>query len=99
MRLSTCLLSSVLAWLAMNGENRQMLISLVCIASLSIAAAVYFGWKYRAVSARFAPVLSLDAEAERVRRETEKQKLDALKQIETAKAESARPWQRRKPRP
>ena len=66
-----------------------MLISLVCIASLSIAAAVYFGWKYRAVSARFAPVLSLDAEAERVRHETEKQKLDALKQIETAKAESA----------
>jgi hypothetical protein len=89
MRLSTCRRSSVLAWLAMNGKSLQMLISLVCMASLSIAAAVYFGWKYRAVSARFAPVLSLDAEAERVRVETEKQRLDASKQIETAKAEAA----------
>src|SRR3954454_19611778 len=66
-----------------------MLISLICIASLSIAAAVYFGWKYRAVSARFAPVLSLEEEAERVRRETKKKKVDTLREIEIARAEAA----------
>jgi F0F1-type ATP synthase membrane subunit b/b' len=67
----------------------RMLISLSCFVVLSIAASIYFGWKYRAISVRFAPVLSLDEEAERVRRQTEKQKADTLREIETAKTECA----------
>ena len=66
-----------------------MEVLLICVALCSIAAAVYSGWKYRAVVNRFKPVLSLDEEAERVRKATEKNKADSAREIERAKAEAA----------
>jgi hypothetical protein len=66
-----------------------MQVLLICVALCSIAATVFFGWKYRAVINRFKPVLSLDEEAERVRRATEKNKADSAREIEQAKAEAA----------
>ena len=66
-----------------------MLLVTICVAVLSIAAASYFGWKYSAISQRFAPVLILDEEATRVRKETERQRLETFKEIETAKADAA----------
>ena len=66
-----------------------MLLALLCASVLSFAAAIYIGWKYRAISIRFAPVLSADEEAQRVRKETEKQRTDTLKEIEDAKVAAA----------
>ena len=66
-----------------------MLLALICVSVLSFAAAIYIGWRYRAISIRFAPVLSADEEAQRVRKETERQRADSLKQIENAKSAAA----------
>ncbi|MGA2674422.1 MAG: DUF4041 domain-containing protein [Terracidiphilus sp.] len=62
---------------------------LICVALASVAAAVFFGWKYQAMVNRFKPVLSLDEEAERVRKDTERNKADSAREIEQAKAEAA----------
>jgi len=62
---------------------------LICIALCAVAAAVFIGLKYRAVVERFRPILSLDAEVERVRKETEKNKTDSAREIERAKFEAA----------
>jgi F0F1-type ATP synthase membrane subunit b/b' len=62
---------------------------LICVALGSIAAAVFFGRKYQALVNRFKPVLSLDEEAARVRKDTEKRKADSTREIERAKAEAA----------
>jgi hypothetical protein len=66
-----------------------MITVLVVITTLAFATAIYFGWKYRVTAARFAPVLSLEEEANRIRRETEKQRAKALEQIATSNSESA----------
>jgi hypothetical protein len=62
---------------------------LICAVLCSSAAAVFFGWKYRAVVNRFKPVLLLDEEAERVRKDIEKRKSDSALEIEQAKEEAA----------
>jgi hypothetical protein len=62
---------------------------LVCVALSSIAIAILFGWKYQAIVNRFKPVLLLDEEAERVRKDTEKNRTDSAREIEHAKAEAA----------
>lgn len=66
-----------------------MQVLLVGVALCSIAAAVFFGWKYQAMVIRFKPVLSLDEEAERIRKDTEKSKANSDREIERAKAEAA----------
>jgi hypothetical protein len=62
---------------------------LICVALCSVITAVFFGWKYLSIVKRFKPVLSLDEEAERVRKEIEKNKADSAREIEQAKAEAA----------
>jgi plasmid maintenance system antidote protein VapI len=66
-----------------------MQVLLICVALCSVAAAAIFGWKYRAVIQRFKPVLSLDEEAERIRRDTERKKAESARELERAKAEVA----------
>ncbi len=66
-----------------------MQIFAICFAVCSIAAAVFFGMKYKAIVDRFKPVLSLDEEAERIKRETEKNKADSAREIEQAKMDAA----------
>ena len=66
-----------------------MQVLLICIALCSAAAAVFLGWKYKIIVNRFKPILSLDEEATRVRKEIEKNKNDSLREIEHAKAEAA----------
>jgi len=65
-----------------------MQVLVVCVALCSVAAAAVFGRKYQAIAHRFKSVLSLDEEAERVRRDTEKNKSDSAREIERAKAEA-----------
>jgi hypothetical protein len=66
-----------------------MLIALLCVSVLSSAVAIHIGLRYRAISIRFAPVLSADEEARRIRKDAEKQSADTLKEIEEAKVASA----------
>jgi hypothetical protein len=66
-----------------------MQILLICVALGSVAAAAFLGWKYQTIASRFKPVLSVDEEAKRVRKETEKSKAGCAREIEQAKAEAA----------
>ena len=62
---------------------------LICVSLYSVAATLFFGLKYLAHMDRFKPVLSLDEEAERVRKDTEKNRTDSVREIQQAKAEAA----------
>ncbi len=66
-----------------------MQVLLLCIALCSVAAAVLFGFKYRTIVNRFKPVLSLEDEADRIKKETSKQKADSAREIEEARADAA----------
>lgn len=61
---------------------------LICLAVCSVSVAILLGLKYRAIVNRFKPVLSLEEEAERVRKDTEKAKAASAREIEDAKAEA-----------
>jgi hypothetical protein len=62
---------------------------LICVVLCSVGAAIFYGRKYQAVIDRFKPVISLDEEAERVRKDIEKKKADSTREIEQAKEEAA----------
>lgn len=62
---------------------------LVSLTLSSVAVTIFLGWKYRTIVNRFKPILSLDEEAERVKKDTEKNKIDSAREIELAKAEAA----------
>lgn len=67
-----------------------MLFVLFFIALLSCAAAVFFGLKYRNISTRFAPVLSIEEEAKRVLQESANEKQRALDEAESAKRDATK---------
>ncbi len=66
-----------------------MRILLICVALCSVAVAVFFGRKYQAIVNRFKAVISLDEEADRIRKDIEKSKAGSAREIEQAKAEAA----------
>src|SRR5215831_96547 len=66
-----------------------MLIALFFSTIVLFIAVCDLGWRYRTIKKRFAPVLSLKEEADRVAKEIKKQKSETLHEIEAAKAEAA----------
>jgi len=61
---------------------------LILIVLCSVITAIFFGWKHQAIVKRFKPVLSLDQEIERVRKNLEKIEADSVREIERAKSEA-----------
>jgi hypothetical protein len=61
----------------------------IFLAIAAMATAVYFAVKCAALTKRFSPVLSIQDEAARVRKELEHEKSKVLSEIEQAKMRSA----------
>jgi len=62
---------------------------LLAIALGSMATATFFAIRYFGIAKRFAPILSLDAEAAQLRKEIDQNRSEAAREIEQSKSEAA----------
>jgi hypothetical protein len=72
------------------GQHQYLVNLLILAAAAATAAAVFLAVKYIAMARRFKPVLSIDDEVNRVRKELEREKARLTREIEEAKARSAK---------